>query len=77
MSSSAGALEFGAVAAALGGSALTFGVAHVAPPVILLQFLIGLGAAILVRAHRTLWAPMTLHSLNNGIATVVALTLPR
>ena len=61
------------IAAALVGSALVFGVVHVAPPVILLQFLIGLGAAILVRAHRTLWAPLALHGLNNGIVTVGAL----
>lgn len=61
------------IAAALGGSALIFGVVHVAPPVILLQFLIGLGAAILVRAHRTLWASLALHGLNNGVVTVGAL----
>ncbi|MBM7509559.1 membrane protease YdiL (CAAX protease family) [Nocardioides salarius] len=63
------------IAAALGGSAIVFGVVHVVPPVILLQFLIGLGAALLVRAHRTLWAPLALHGLNNGTVTVVAVTL--
>lgn len=63
------------VAAAIGGSALIFALAHVAPPVILLQFLIGLGAAILVRVHHTLWAPLALHGLNNGIITIGALTL--
>lgn len=63
------------VAAAIGGSALVFGVVHVAPPVILLQFLIGLGAATLVRIHRTLWAPLALHALNNGIVTLGALIL--
>lgn len=63
------------LAAALGGSALIFGLVHLAPPVILLQFLIGLGAAILVRTHRTLWASLALHGLNNGIVTVGALIL--
>lgn len=63
------------VVAALGGSALIFGLVHVAPPVILLQLLIGLGAAILVRAHRTLWASLALHGLNNGIVTIGALML--
>lgn len=63
------------VAAAIGGSALIFALVHVAPPVILLQFLIGLGAASLVRVHHTLWAPLALHGLNNGIVTVGALTL--
>lgn len=63
------------VAAAIGGSALIFALVHIAPPVILLQLLIGLGAATLVRAHRTLWAPLALHGLNNGIVTVGTLTL--
>ncbi len=63
------------IVAALGGSALIFGLVHIAPPVILLQFLIGLGAAMLVRAHRTLWASLALHGLNNGIVTVGALAL--
>lgn len=60
-------------AAAVTGSALTFGVVHIAPPVMLLQLLIGLGAAFLVRAHRTLWASLALHGLNNGIVTVITL----
>lgn len=63
------------IAAAIGGSALIFALVHVAPPVILLQLLIGVGAAILVRAHRTLWASLVLHGLNNGIVTVGALML--
>lgn len=56
------------------GSALVFGLVHIAPPVVLLQSLIGLGAAVLVRGHGTLWASLTLHGLNNGIVTVAVLT---
>lgn len=54
------------------GSALAFGLVHLSPPIILLQILVGLGAATLVRAHRTLWASLALHGLNNGVVTVVA-----
>lgn len=60
-------------ALAIVGSALAFGLAHLAPPVVLLQFLIGLGAGMLVRGHRTLWASLALHAFNNGIATAVVL----
>ena len=60
---------------AIVGSALVFGVVHVAPPVMLLQLLIGLSAATLVRAHRTLWASLALHGFNNGIVTVTTLTI--
>ncbi len=63
------------VTLAVVGSALAFGVVHIAPPAILLQFLIGLGAATLVRAHRTLWASLALHALNNGIVTAGMLVL--
>lgn len=63
------------VMAAVAGSAFVFGLVHIAPPVILLQFLIGLGAAVLVRAHGTLWAPLALHGLNNGIVSVAALAV--
>ena len=45
----------------------------IAPPVVLLQFLIGLGAGVLVRRQRTLWASLALHSLNNGVVTMAAL----
>jgi membrane protease YdiL (CAAX protease family) len=57
------------VAAAVIGSAIVFGAAHIAPPVVLLQFLIGLSAAALVYVHRTLWASLALHVFNNGIVT--------
>lgn len=63
------------VTLAVVGSALSFGVVHIAPPAILLQFLIGLGAATLVRAHKTLWASLALHALNNGIVTAGMLVL--
>lgn len=33
---------------------------------------VGIGAVTLVRAHRTLWASLALHGLNNGVVTVVA-----
>ncbi len=64
-------------ALAVVGSALAFGLVHVAPPVIVLQFFIGLGAALLARAHSTLWAPLALHALNNGIVTAVVLAALR
>lgn len=63
------------VTAAIVGSALAFGLAHIVPYVMLLQVLIGLAAAILVRAHRTLWASLALHGLNNAIATLATLVL--
>ncbi|WP_176459811.1 CPBP family glutamic-type intramembrane protease [Rhodococcus sp. OK302] len=43
------------------GSAIVFGVAHIAPPVVVLQFLIGLSAATLVYVHRKLRASLALH----------------
>lgn len=58
------------VTVAISGSALIFGLMHVVPAVVLLAFLIGLGAGILVRAHRTLWASLGLHTLNNAIVTI-------
>lgn len=61
-------------AMAVVGSALAFGLVHVAPPVIVLQFFIGLGAALLARGHRTLWASLALHALNNGVVTAVVLS---
>ncbi|MGA8210343.1 MAG: type II CAAX endopeptidase family protein [Nocardioidaceae bacterium] len=65
------------VTAAVAGSALAFGLVHIAPPIILLQILIGLGAATLVRLHRTLWASLALHALNNGIVTVIVIASVR
>lgn len=65
------------VTLAIVGSALMFGLVHIAPPVVLLQFFIGLGAAVLVSGHRTLWASLALHGLNNGIVTVAVLTAVR
>ncbi|PID98293.1 MAG: hypothetical protein CSA83_01610 [Actinomycetales bacterium] len=65
--------RFGLVVAIL-GSAAVFALVHVMP-VGLIQFFIGIGAAILVRLHRTLWAPIALHALNNGLATAAALTV--
>lgn len=62
---------------AVAGSAAAFGLVHVAPPVIALQFLIGLGAATLVRWHRTLWASFALHALNNGVVTILAVSVLR
>lgn len=61
------------VVAAVIGSAIFFGAAHIAPPVVLLQFLIGLAAATLVYVHRTLWASLALHVFNNGIVTAIVI----
>lgn len=58
------------VTVAIAGSALAFGLMHVVPAVVLLALLVGLGAGILVRAHRTLWASLGLHGLNNAIVTI-------
>lgn len=63
------------VTAAIAGSALAFGLMHVVPAVVLFAFLMGLGAGILVRAHRTLWASLGLHGLNNAIVTIGALVV--
>lgn len=59
----------GAVIATL-VSATAFGLVHFVPAVMLLQFFIGLGAGLLVRRHRTLWASLALHAFNNGIVTI-------
>lgn len=61
-------------AIAVVGSALAFGLAHVAPPIIVLAFFVGLGAALLARGHQTLWASLALHALNNGVVTAVVLS---
>lgn len=61
------------VVAAVIGSAVVFGAVHIAPPVVLLQFLIGLSAAALVYVHRTLWASLALHALNNGVVTAIVI----
>ena len=61
------------VKVAIAGSALLFGLMHVVPAVVLLAFLLGLGAGILVRVHRTLWASLGLHTFNNAIVTVATL----
>ena len=60
------------VVGAITGSTVAFGLVHVVPAVILLQLLIGLGAGILVRVHRTLWASLALHGLNNAVVTAGA-----
>lgn len=52
-------------------SAAAFGMVHTVPAVVLVQFLIGLGAGYLVRRHCSLWAPLALHAFNNAIFVMV------
>ncbi|GAB3077346.1 CPBP family intramembrane glutamic endopeptidase [Corynebacterium aquatimens] len=54
-------------------SSLTFGLAHVFPSVILYATLFGLGCALVTRRHKSLWAGLILHLVNNLFLLLVAL----
>lgn len=50
-------------------TSILFGLIHMVPPVMIWTGLIGLGCAVLVRWHRSLWAGFALHMLNNLVAS--------
>lgn len=52
-------------------SAVAFGVVHVAPPLVLYATVLGLTLGALHLWHRSLWAPVALHVVNNALATAV------
>lgn len=54
-------------------SSAAFAAIHIAPPVLPYVFALGLGACWLYAWHRTLWAPIALHVVNNAIVTVAVL----
>ncbi|MCC5948971.1 MAG: CPBP family intramembrane metalloprotease [Nitriliruptoraceae bacterium] len=45
-----------------------FAVVHGVPLLMLAQFMVGLGCCWLYAWHRTLWAPIALHAVNNSLA---------
>lgn len=50
-------------------TSVLFGLIHLVPPVMIWTGLIGLGCALLVRWHRSLWAGLALHMVNNLMAS--------
>lgn len=56
---------------AIVASAAVFGLIHIVPAAMVLQFFIGLGTGVLVWRHQTLWASLALHALNNGIVVAI------
>ncbi len=60
-------------AAAVGLSAVAFALVHVAPPVMLYVGMLGVCAAVLRLWHGTLYAPLALHAVNNGLVVLVAI----
>ena len=61
------------MAAAVLVSAVGFAAIHVIPSVMLYLFPLAVTMALLRIWHRTLWAPLALHSANNALATLVLL----
>lgn len=57
--------------------AAVFSVLHVIPAAMVLTFLMGLAAALLARAHGSLWPAVALHVLNNLVATSILLSVLR
>ncbi len=55
-------------------SSVGFGLVHVLPLVMVVVGFIGLGAAVLVRVHRSLWPGVILHAANNLLVTAAVLT---
>jgi membrane protease YdiL (CAAX protease family) len=48
-----------------------FGALHVVPTAVLYLFFLGVSAALLFLWHRSLWAPIALHAVNNALASLV------
>lgn len=55
------------------GSAVLFGLAHIAPPAMLYTGLMGIALALSTRWHKSLWAGLILHFCNNLLVQVVVL----
>ena len=53
------------------GSAILFGLAHIAPPAMLYTGLMGIALALSTRWHKSLWAGLILHFCNNLLVQVV------
>ncbi|WP_068432811.1 CPBP family intramembrane glutamic endopeptidase [Piscicoccus intestinalis] len=56
-------------------AAVIFAAVHVLLPAMLYVIGLGLGACLLYLRHRSLWAPLILHMINNAIATSVTFAL--
>lgn len=56
-------------------AAVIFAAVHVLLPAMLYVIWLGLGACLLYLRHRSLWAPLILHMINNAIATSVTFAL--
>ena len=54
-------------------SSVLFGLAHIAPPAILFTTFFGIGCALAVRWHNSLWAGVIIHMLNNSLLSLTAL----
>ena len=56
-------------------AAMIFAAVHVLLPAMLYVIWLGLGACLLYLRHRSLWAPLILHMINNAFATSITLAL--
>lgn len=54
-------------------SSLAFGLAHIAPPVIVFATFLGIGCALVTRWHQSLWAGLIVHMANNALVQLVVL----
>lgn len=55
-------------------SSAVFAAAHIVPAVMPYLFVVGLGCCWLYARHRTLWAPIVLHAVNNTLVTIAAVS---
>ena len=56
-------------------SSIIFALAHGIPTVMVYTFVLGCGAAFLIRQHQSLWAGVILHCTNNAMVAVVAVSI--
>lgn len=55
-------------------SSLLFGVAHIAPPVIVYATFLGMGCALVTRFHNSLRAGFIVHLVNNAVVQLIAVS---
>lgn len=55
-------------------SSLIFGLAHIAPPVMVYATFIGMGCALVTRFHNSLRAGFVLHLVNNVVVQLIAIS---
>lgn len=53
-------------------AAVAFAVVHIAPVAMVYVVFLGLSTGLLRLWHGSLWAPLALHSVNNGLVVLIA-----